>query len=585
MNPETDIICLELVKGIPKAPGDTESAEQPLVTLDLLDANGLSVQTNGWTPALPGIKRGGTWSDSQLTDGRRLIAGNKDNVTETMNLAISNTDLKQRFQILGKLNQLLDDAREFWVGGYQLEPVYLKFKAACASVYQYALIYNGTVAQDNDAFEESNPWQVTLTFERESAWRMVVPPGGNPIEYHFWSQGKERGIDYTYTDMNLGSNADHVGYGELPNVCEFNGADKTTFLTEPWIDLLASQIPGDAPALVCAVFRVYGEFLNQLHMALSTEPPRRYDRDIDEYAYTRNTLNAGDATVATKVVDDCGALSNDQIVDRYIHSDTVAAATVNFTEVISWTNASANPSYPLHLNQMSGEWALYLRSHIASGSDGDVEARLVFDDSAGLSGTLVTLPYAQIPSRSTGVTCANEFDLVYMGRMKFPLTEQPFTSFEGFGLAVDDQNAWQVAVEVRNTAGADRVFEVIDLIFIPIHEGYCIGNPDALENRGVQNGTNNDLNQLILDNTGYFNHGHTDDSCLYQNLSYDTFAIQLLGNIPRLKPGVDNRLYFIQRFWRTGNAYQVAFIGSLFAGDKGPVRINIVPRCYGIADL
>lgn len=575
MNPETDIICLQIVKGIPKAPGDTESAEQEMVILDLLDANGFSVQTDGWTMGLPGLKRGGTWVETQITDGRELIAAPKDNVTETIELGIGNQDLLQRYQLFTKLQRMADDARAFWADGYQIEPVYLKFKANGARVYQYALIYTISIADSSDPYEIAEAVKVSLVIEREPAWRMVVPPGGNPLEYWFWSQGKTRGVDYDWEDMSLGTNTDHLAYGILPNVCEFDGADKTTFLTTPWIDIDGAKIPGDAPALVCTAYTIDGELFSHLHMALSTEPRRRYDRSLNEYAYMRNTLNCGDAgDLVVKAVDACGARSNDQIANRYIHSDTILAATTTFTNELRWSNVSGDPSFPFHNNQMHGEWAIYLRCQCTNGSDGDIEVRAYFQR----DNEYTYLPAQEVPGRTAGV-CANEFDWLYMGRVQLPQSGDVSSSIAGTGFSNNDE-AWIPGVEARNTAGANRVFEAIDLVFMPINEGYCVADGSGLFNNNMGNS-----DTLVVDNTGYFTHGKPADHCATHSTNGEQ-GVQLQGSVPGLKPGVDNRLYFLQRYYRSVAAYHVAFIPTpgLNTND-GPVRINIVPRCYGVADL
>lgn len=586
MNPETDIICLEIVKGIPKAPGDTESAESDLVTLDLLDANGFSVQTDGWTLGLPGIKRSGIWAESQIVDGRTLIAAPKDNVTETIQLAIANQDLIQRYQLFAKLQRMADDARAFWTDDYQIDPVYLKFKANGARVFQYALIYSLTLADSSDPYEVAEAVEVTLVVERETAWRMVVPPGGNPLEYWFWSQGKTRGVDYDWEDLRLDSNTDHLVYGDVQNACEFNGADKTTFLTKTWFDIDAADIPGDAPALVCLTFRVYGESLNQFYAARSTEPRRRYDRNLDAYIYMRNTLNAGDSSSSSQTVDSCGVRSNDQIANRLIHTSTVLAATTTFTELFTWSITSGEPCFPFGLNQMHGEWALFLRCQIASGADGDVEARLRLEDGAGTVGTSLTLPTAQVPYLAGGI-CANEFDLAYMGRLRLPLNSATsYADRQGYGFSTESD--WIIALDVRNTAGANRVFEVIDLIFMPVNEGFCMANMDATDGRRVSNGINTDNNVLVIDNTGYFGRGATEDYAAWHWVSSSPVPFPLQGSALTLKPNVDNRIYCLQRYWRSPITQQTCFVPDptdVNHLDMGPIRLNIVPRCYGIADL
>jgi hypothetical protein len=312
-------------------------------------------------------------------------------------------------------------------------------------------------------------------------------------------------------------------------------------------------------------------------MALSTEPRRRYDRDLDEYSYMRNTLNCGDAGGAgtTKVIDSCGARSNDQIVNRYIHSDTVLAATTTYTVELRWGNGSGDPSFPFHINQMHGEWAVYLRCQATTGSDGDLEARVFFQ----VDNEYTYLETKQVPVLTGGI-CDNEFDWLYMGRTQFPQQGNVASGVDGTGFINNDED-WNVGVEVRNTAGANRVFEAIDLVFMPINEGYCIADGSNLFNSNMGNrGT------LVIDNTGYFTHGKLDTHCAQHALNNSIQHVQLYGVSPMLKPGVDNRLYFIQRYWRSPISEHTASIPDpTGSNNDGPVRINIVPRCYGVADV
>jgi len=584
MNPETDIICLEIVKGIPKAPGDTESAEQDLVILDLLDANGLSVQVDGWTLALPGIKRGGTWTDTQITDGRTLIAAPKENVTETIQLAIGNQDLIQRYQLFTKLQRLADDARAFWAEGYQIEPVYLKFKANGARVYQYALIYNISIADASDPYEIAEAVEVTLVIEREVAWRMVVSPGGNPLEYWFYTQGKTRGVDYDWEDMSLIANSDHFVYDHTDNACEMSGLDHATFLTRSWVDIDGSTIPGDAPALLYTVFDETNK-MNQWHLARDTRPRRRYDRQDGDYDYHRNVLNAGDATGAsTPTIDACGVWCRSQIANRYISAYAKAAGPdAAFTpDVLIWDAANAF-IVPFLLNQMSGNWAVFLRCQQTDGAEGDVELRLRvrFGDTA--SGAIVTtMDRAFAPYRTTPGACVGEFDIVYMGRVSIPTHSRPVARTDGVGYAADDANTWTIYLDVLNNAAAIRHLEFLDLWFMPLDEGYCIYNPDSTTAREV--GAANAHH--MVDNTGYLLRGYSDDMAAYSDGTTVCYPnpIELLGSALTLKPGVDNRVYMLRRYFST-NPYSPGEPGAVGGGVDAKVRMNIVPRCYGIADI
>lgn len=590
MNPETDLICLEIVKGVPKAPGDTATAETDLETLDLLDANGFSVQPDGWSIALPGIKRGGVWAESQIVDGRSLIAAPKDNVTETITLGIGLQDLRQRYQLYTKFQRLADDAREFWTGNAQIEPVYLKFKANGARVYQYALIYNMTLADTSDPYEIAEAVEVTLVLERETAWRMVVPPGGNPLEYWFYTQGKTRGVDYDWEDLSLVENTDHFVYAETDNAMEFNEPDHTTFLTRSWVDIDGSAIPGDAPALLFTSIDTTNA-LNQWYMALRTTPRQRYDRFNADYMPQRNILNAGDGSalflgIAEPLIDSCGVRCRFQQADRYIAEYTKAAGPdAAFTEgVLNW-NTSGAMVEPFTLNEMAGNWALFLRCQQLNGAQGDIELRVRMQFGNPVAGALeVTLPPTQAPYQVPIAACVGEFDLAYMGRVTIDAKGKPMARTDGVGYDATSDEVWHIYVDVKNSAAATRDLEFLDLWFMPLDEGFCIFNADSTSIHYVT-GANT---QHIVDNTGYLLRGHTDGIAVQSqplaSASQRPHLIELLGSAIELKPGVDNRIYMLRRYYEaTPQKYSPATPGAVGSNDY--VRMNIVPRCYGIADI
>lgn len=583
MNPETDIICLEIVKGIPKAPGDPHSTEQDLETLNLLDPNGFGVQPDGWTMGLPGLKRSGVWVDSQLSDGRSLIAAAKDNVTETLTLAIGNQDLLQRYQLFTKLQRLAEDARAFWTADYQIEPVYLKFKANGARVFQYALIYDLTIADTSDPYEVAEAIEVTLVIEREPAWRMVVPPGGNPVEYWLWAQGKIPGVDYNYEQVGLASlNSFH--YETIYNAAEWDATAYAGFSFRNWIDIDANKLPGDAPALVfldCYTDTRNGRSAGEVHVAKTTVSRTQNDHDGDLF-YLHHILNCGDADAAsaiTKAVDTCGVYSNGSNVNRYIGTYTAASGANWIANVCYWWQCLGTGTR-LNLTSWRGEFIAFLRCNQLTGALGDVETRLKITlmRYTELIGPRVIMPFLTI-----GADCLNEFGLAYLGRFKIPFDTDTDTWFyDGRGISVIDKSAMQsnikFEIQLFNDCGSSRNVQMLDLILLPINEG-CLSMTTPISR---QTSEYQESSHIYYDNTGYVAHGHIDGVARHAIIEIsDTQwhdAIGYTGQDLMLTPHKDNRLEFLFQEAESGVLSSPAY-------QELRIRLNIVPRCYGVADV
>lgn len=583
MNPETDLICLEIVKGLPKAPGDPHSTEQDMVVLDLLDPDGFSVQPDGWTLGLPGIKRNGIWVESQITDGRTLIAAPKENVTETIQLVISNTDLLQRTQLFTKLQRMCLDAQTFWTNTYQVEPVYLKFKANGARVFQYALLYDLSIADASDPYEMAEAVEVTIVLERETAWRMVVPPGGNPIEYWYYAQGKIRGVDYDYEDMSL-AGAASFHFETIYNRNEWDSTAYAGFSSYNWIDIDAEKVPGDAPALIhldCYIQAKNGSSAGNLFVHKTTVPRVQNDHDDDEFLL-HHVLNCGDADAAsaiTKAVDTCGVYSNGSNANRYIGTYT-AASGANWIEDVCYWWQCLGTGTRLNLTSWRGEFVAFLRCNQLTGDLGDVEARLKITTMRFTEwiGDRVTMPLITV-----GADCLNEFALAYLGRFKIPFdsnTESWF--YDGRGVSVIDKSSQQsnikFEIQLFNESGSSRNVQMVDLILLPINEG-SVGMVTPISRQVSEYYENS---HIIYDNTGYISHGNPDavarqtiTDITQQNL-HDIIAFTGPGIM--LTPHRNNHLEFL---------YEMVTAGVLSSppAQSFSIRMNIVPRCYGVADL
>lgn len=567
-------ITLQIVKGIPTPPGLSTMVESPLEVLDLLDGtHTIGLATDGWSPNFPTLKGGGLWANSAVSDGQTLLSNAVDKVTETLTLVMGNTDLNQRQIVFSKLVYLSRMARDFWTRRSQIEPVYLKMQAAQGRHIQYALISNIEIAERGDMFS-TNIWEFTLTVDREPMWNIHVPPGANPKLWTKEINGFQPGTGFTFRDLSLVSGTDHLITGTIYNRNEWSasGVDAAP-LTANYIDIPAASIPGDAPAKVCmyvegGTAELYvGRSTKRLTMSqVATTTPTLTFETWKEYLI----LNAGEpgGTSLTTVATDasCGVLLAASAGVKKIAQYTIAiSATV--PDVLVFV-----PGISVLRRNVYGSYIAFLRVEATTGVDSDVQARLRIRAASGNPGLYVeqTLEYQNIPVvAGTGVNCDNRFDLIYMGSFSIPLSPSGVTVLDvGYGLDHEDTN---FIIDLKNTAAATRAIDFLDLILIPIDEGVI--NFKILESAVAVAGH-------IYDNTGYFTHGYPGEIGLTD--SGGNIAItELQGSGIYLQPKVDNRLYFI------GRENDNPGVGDKYSTptNSGPIRLNIVPRCYGISDV
>lgn len=575
-------IELAIVKGVFRAPGDPNSAEQEVVPLNLLDDSGLALDVDGWSPAIAALKSGGVWADSAASDGRQLVSSAVGNVTEQMRLTMGNTDLLQRYATLTRLNRLAQDARSFHATDWQIEPVYLTWWAAVAQVPQHALIYNIEIAQASDIFDVTSPWEVTLTIEREPAWRILVPPGGNPREWHYWTKGWTRGVEYNYEDLSLYEGTDHFAYQALDNCCEWEQPDYDTAIGVSYVDIPATDIPGDAPALALITHErliASGYPTWELFIAKTTAPTTGITHDSPSETRTlTGSLNAGDATsVGTggSKVSGNGCISNGSNVTRYFVEFSWGASAFAKTMILQWGDQSF---FPLDLTMLHGRFMCLLRCALESGSAGDVKLSLKFIENGNSGQSEIELEQvSDIPIRT-----GNTVYFCFLGTIKLPFENRLAVSMDGLGKEVSASNL-HIELYAQKVSTSARVLNVFDLILIPIEEGVI----HALPKYNSNNLSDDEHTIVIFDNTGYLAYGQ--DGQVVKKYAIETsirdeipLSTESRGTPVMLTPGVNNRLYFWQA---EHNATFLSAPISQPRADGDIVRINIVPRCYGIADV
>lgn len=548
---------LQIIKGIPAVEGDTDSAELPLVAIDLLDSgSGISLDLDsGWEPNIPSLKNGGIWADSPLTDGRTPIAGSRTNVTETMRLIVSTQTGLVFAATFGALAQMIQDINDFADTGYQIEPICLAWWAEGAPGPQYALIFNIDIDFEPADSEEAQA-VITLSIEREPYWRGHVSPGENPKKWTYEGylgqpfNASVAGLNNAITDVtNL------VEDLAVNNRVDYNSSSKQTYLETNFIDIPGTAVPGDAPALVQLRVddaNVVGVPDTKQLLFGRFSPKRTAMKQTSASAFFAQSLsfNAADMTAGTNatIEADTGAPTRQSngtaSRGKFTPADNNAA--------IRFTVANRQ------VNNHRGKFAAFLRARQHSGAQNDLSMWLVYGQNVPIF-QFITLP-AVHPIRQDGTGNTSFWPFTYMGVVDFPPAGRSTVRDDGLGAS----GVADLIVQIwsQRTAGTTAVLYYSDLVLIPIDEpsGYFL-TPATL----------NDVD-YIFDNTGYYLHGSPGifagaTASLNEPSEYRGGDITLL-------PGIDQRLYFFTLFGDGTSAVNWSI----------SVSLNIVPRWMGIRD-
>ncbi len=149
-------------------------------SIELMNATGALYA--GWRPAFAPYKS--VYADSSMADGRRLVYQKKNSAVETVNLHVRANCQDDAIGILRRIELMLIEARDYWTKppSANLDPVYIKVKAANETNERYAIILDGRIDDHASPFEqpffgggESLIQSVTLLLER-GQWS-DQPPG------------------------------------------------------------------------------------------------------------------------------------------------------------------------------------------------------------------------------------------------------------------------------------------------------------------------------------------------------------------------------------------------------------------------
>lgn len=590
------IIALELVIGVPKAVNDPYTNEPALEVINLLNERGFALEyPTGWSPQLPSLKNGGTWADSALSAGRQLIAGEFGNVIETMTLKATGASMTNRMFLKSRLFEFSRRAKAFHTDWSEQQPVYLKWHAVGAPCAQYALVYDIDASDEGDAFDDFNADTLVITIEREPAWRMGVPPGGNPLLWTYFKNDIQPGNGYQYDDMAL-DQANSLVTGTVNNRHEWAynaGNPVTTPTSKNYIEISADKIPGDAPALVCVGMHwdeptTFGGPLRRLLMWQSSRELSGVDQIAGTAMASGYIMNAcdmggvGGGTATATAGNATTGVNNTAAVPakQYVAISLGGGGSIVTLNSVGGTLLDFGFWYRQLLR---GRFAVYVRARMTTGSLGDSKLKVIFNEmsNVGVLGlTTIELPEINIPVTTT----TGQYGLLYCGQITLPFEAKSHVGYDGRGLYlkkyVANTTPFDLRVDFRfrdTTAIANpRTVHMLDAILVPIDEGFA-----EFRYTDATSASNREI--FILDNTGYLSRGKLDEVAVRgeNQTTYVTNKpanpIEQRGNMPTLLPRRTQRLYFLNTRINT-------FDLSTPDADMS-VFVNIVPRCYGVAAL
>lgn len=551
---------LDLVWGVAssKALGNTGTTDNGAEPLNLLDgSSGIRLMTenarSGWTPSNPTLKNDGVRADSALENGTAILASAYGNVTETMQLYLTGANYAARAKALRDLYRF-SAASLSWQNDTQSQPVYLRWQSDFAPAEQYSLVVKIDISfVDYDLMHTSDSPEVTMVVEREPFWR-ALPVMDNPKKWALNSRGlipttgTPAATEYNYTNLNLLST--FLGTASYRSLVESNirNYDEIGTSNVNYIDIPASSLPGDAPALALVTWTAQANGVAGLWVARSTQ--RDYYSANNSNITTqraKNTFNGGDITVPgagtigkAKNIDAAGLLSNGSIVNRYLYDLTFAAGAVN-ESVGSWQRVYA---------QYQNKYLAFIRTQVTAGVLSELSVSLEWK-SGSLSSNI---------ERTTAVGLKQSaFGLTYLGVVDLSKTTRRQGGVDGTG--VDAVSTFTLTLYAAKVAGAVATVRIWDVILIPFDEvaAYMIS----------ADGTVSSGESIFIDKTGYF--GQEEGALAY--ISSELLTRQMRGAAIELVPGVSNRLYTL------------ADISAANIAVNHQIRVDIVPCWYGVRDL
>lgn len=562
---------LQIVKGVQKTPGDTQSAETGLDSIDLLDtAGGFALES--YDIQVPALKSSAIYADSPLTDGRTLISGALGNVNETLRVTLTAGTIVQLSAMLSKLLRFKQDCNDFWDTFVQIEPVYIKHQVSGEPGPRYALLYDIDIAVETPTNPSEPTRDLTIVIEREPYWRGIAP-GDNPKHWFYIQNNQSQ--QWAASKAHLLTGSDHLVTGTIQNRAELNSA-VSGFTSQNFIDIPAAKIPGDAPALLSlSVQQAVAVSATTLLVGKSTtKKTGNTSRFTSANQLTIFTFNVGDGTSSiadTTLAADTGAPDNLSGTNQ--RSVTTFATLATMTARMVWFPSSSEPN-GFSAAVFRGRFMVYVRARVSAAAS--VRIQMSVTQGSG-SDQLTTTPVTLSDLGAGGTGNSTDWALVYLGVVGIPFADRRTSvGADGRGIWIDPAGVSEIELKIAaaRDSGAGSLY-MSDLIFIPIDEGAIKIESSIVVGTGATV-----LYAWMYDNSGYFTHGTPTDYAAIHSTTASTSVTseadtaELSGSSLYLTPGVDNRLYFLAYVDSTKRSFP-------FDPSASSVRVNIIPRWQG----
>lgn len=572
--------ALMLVKGIGKTATDTNSAESDPIPFNFMSG---IVTLDEWIPNIPPVKNSGVWVDSPINDGRQLLAAPVGNVIERIEITISDSSYNGvQLQLLA-LNQMIAACRDYWQSQYQVEPVYLLWEAnrpiGATPKPQYSLISNIDISPEY--LKADNPTiHISLSVEREPTWSGLIP-GVNPKLWTFYVNSQQIGTNKTLADATLIGGSDHLITQTIQNKFEWTPTAfglQTTPITQNYVAITAAQVPGDAPALLEMSITADIETAVSVYIGKTSKKLSGTGHDGITHNNTL-TLNAGDGAEAAgvgaakaSVANTLGVKSNGSSTLFYQVLRTSTGVETVFNSIVVWDGASGTAQIKLDRELFRGTYAVFCRARNNSGTPtvNDMVMRVLVEEFENATNQyLASVALPEVIPTILGSMVAH-----YMGTITIPFASRTVQSPLGYGIQLQEANS-NLRISLQSkvlVATANRILEVIDLIFMPIDEGLAQVN--------LTIGSSTDTGVVLFDNTGYLNHGERKQSAVAYVTNPETGGVsqEVRGSDIHLNPRMDQRLYFLVE--STSGGVRVSRVMQ-----NMQIRLNLIPRWYGIRDV
>lgn len=590
---------LQIVKGIEKTPGDSNSQEQGLSVIDLLGIGrtGWSVDAE-WYPNRPALKGGGVWQDSNAATGSVLLDAYDSNVTENITLDLSASDAGELATRLSIMEKMIRDARLFWSSDWQIEPVYLRWWAKGAKGPQFALIYDIEMDVQRNGTVEDYTRSVSLQITREPYWRWQVEPGGSPKKWTMFVNGAQWGVGSSYPVTNI-DDYTALDYQYINNYHRLHTSGGTC--NQNYVSIEAAKLPGDVPPLVritlpAVHYADWGEAIGDDQNALQkiwigrkTNPPL-YNTSgavvprLGSWPVDTNIAGQIVATMGTDstLTANTGMYSNTAATCAAAHTGKMAVctfATITDNARVTWNSG---------MNTHRGRYMVFFRGFQTAGAAGNVTMYLAYGHKYGIENQTPPIN----PELLASLTDPQRIvPITYMGEIVLPPNVRAGTGLTEQGIQRENINAGLTLKLMASATSTTPNLNIFDIVLIPIDESAVVID----FSRYIDADFDTITGTILYDTTGYQSHGREtaagaiDSTVSDSNIIHDP---EISGGDLQLEPGVENRLYFLFTDYETGSGgtpgknscFIVPNLDPPTNTGKTPVYVDIVPRSIGARD-